>query len=124
MKAKFKGVENVEGIGQIIVAAWFKALRTGQQIDANELSAAFSNLLDVRCVAVVDEPGVIHIPVPLPPETTVTKLVKYLHDGYKASISGSDKKNPFNPKNIKKHKGIMRTFAEDLGDASLFGCGR
>ena len=40
MKAKFKGVENVEEIGQIIVAAWFKALLTGQQIDANELSAA------------------------------------------------------------------------------------
>jgi hypothetical protein len=124
-----------EAIGRIIVAAWFKAVpenATDQiaEMDAAELSAALSNILDVPCVAVLDKPNLINVVIPYPPKPTKAELRDYLHDEYQASNQMGNEKNPFNPRNKKKHgmgapaNPKRRTFSDDFGDTALFGCGR
>ena len=125
-----------EVVGRIILAAWLKSLPDIEgdaltPIDANEISAALTNILNIEVEAVVDQSNKIHVVVPRIPTTITTKakLIDYLHNKYSDSTKDNDHDNPFNPRNDNKHGSgdkfpKKRTYASDFGDAALFGCGR
>ena len=125
-----------EAVGRIILAAWLESLPDIEgdaltPIDANEISAALTNILNIEVEAVVDQPNKIHVVVPQIPATITTKakLIDYLHNKYDDSTKNNDHDNPFNPNNDTKHGSgarfpKRRTYAGDFGDAALFGCGR
>ena len=104
-RPKHAGTEEI--IGDIIIAAWFEALpdQVGDPIanlDPDELSAAFSRVLDTPARAVIDDPpDLVHIPVPPPPARSKDELITYLHD---------------------HHSTAGRPFTKDLAVALLFGC--
>lgn len=129
-RAELRVGRAIEEIGQTIVAAWASALpqRDGDPIlplDAASLSAAFSNILNANCIAVIDKPGsgttlpTIFIAVPYPPATYKDGLVDYLHLHYRESDTPNNPKNPFSPRPSRKRK-----FSEDISQAVFFGCGK
>lgn len=97
---------SAKDIAEVIVAEWFRVLpstaepmRDPWEMDSNSLTAAFNEILDEPCVAIVDKKGLpLNITVPMPPAKTREALLEYLN------------KN--------------EDFFVGLGSASLFGCGR
>ena len=132
-RATLRPAKKVDDIGDVIIAAWFKVLPDNDgdsigDIDPSELSAAFSSILDAKCIAVIDKKGAnadqdtLYISVPYPPVTSKNKLIQYLHDHYNSSFDQNNQKNPFNPKHPNKQR--KRPFSEDFGEALFFGCGK
>jgi len=97
---------SAKDLAEVIVAEWFRVLpseteqaREPWEMDANSLTAAFNEILDEPCVAIVDKKGQpLNIAVPMPPAKTREALLEYL--------------------------GKNQDFFVGLGTASLFGCGR
>lgn len=91
-------------IGEVILAEWYRVLpeKSGDPVlpmDPNALSAAFNNIVEAKCIAVLDnEPGFTKILVPWPPATSRDELDEYMR-------KNSD-------------------FISGMGVAALFGCGR
>lgn len=96
---------SAKDIAEVIVAEWFRVLpsanepRDPWEMDSNSLTAAFNEILDEPCVAIVDKKGLpLNIAVPMPPVKTKEELLEYLNRN--------------------------KDFFVGLGTASLFGCGR
>jgi hypothetical protein len=126
-RARLRAGRKIEEIGEVIVAAWFKALPPTSgpigDIDEYELSAAFSNILDKECVAVLDTSTKIHVAIPYIFDDVKNhkELIEYLHSHYDQSDSGTNMTNPFNCRNRPLRQ---RKFSEDMGQALFFGCGK
>ena len=118
-----------EEIGQVIVAAWFKALSDDPNvpptpIDKDEMTAAFKNILVEDCEAVIDTATKMYISVPYPPEKTRMLLANKIHlytQNYNLPPGDPNypKDQPCNPLHH-----ANKSFAEDMGYSIMFGCGR
>jgi len=105
-RARVKQGHRSTEIADAIIAEWYRTLPprgvSGQlPMDANALTAAFSEIVDARCEAVLDIAGhPLKIVVPLPPANVTSRedLIDYL------------RKND--------------DFRQGMGAAVLFGCGR
>jgi hypothetical protein len=101
-------------IGQAILAAWYKVLPEHEgdpigDINADELTTLFNQILDTPCVAIVDpKGGPINIAVPQPPDTVTSRqsLVEYLAD--------------FDP----AEEAPDPNYHSHISVALLFGCGK
>lgn len=112
MRAKVREGRDIGEIGQAILAAWYKILPEQEgdpigDIDADELTTLFNQILETPCQAIVDpKSGPINIAVPQPPETVTSRqsLVEYLAD--------------FVPETPDP------TYHSHISVALLFGCGK
>jgi hypothetical protein len=103
-RARAKRNRKLTEIADTILAEWYRVLPETSgpaplQMDAFALTAAFNEILDTSCQAIVDEPGQpIKIVVPLPPVDSRLSLDDYI-----------------------RRNG---DFAAGMGAAVIFGCGR
>ncbi len=101
-------------VGQAIVAAWFRVLNKPggsgkiEEEDTLELKRVFEEIFFTKIAEVIADPkndaDGINILIPQPPKTSVQDLLKYLND--------------FHSDSSYKH------FHEELGSATIFGCGK
>ena len=103
-RARARPNKSLTEIADIILAEWYRVLPDqpgGKQLtmDAYALTAAFNQVLDRRCQAVLDEDGQpIKIIVPLPPVETRAELDDYVRQN--------------------------GDFRNGVGSALVFGCGK
>jgi hypothetical protein len=103
-RARAKRGRKLTEIADTILAEWYRVLpeTSGSaplQMDVFALTAAFNEILDTQCLAVLDEVGQpIKIVVPLPPVDTRAALDAYVQRN--------------------------GDFAAGMGAAVIFGCGK
>ena len=102
-RARPKANRRLSEVANLIIAEWYRVLpetATGPilPMDAHSLTAALNQVLDEPCQAVLDEPSLIKIAIPLPPATTKVGLDVYLQNNV--------------------------DFVVGMSNATIFGCGR
>lgn len=118
-KAEVRNGRSLQEIGQAIIAAWYKVLPEDENdpvgdIDADELTTLFNQILKQPCRAIVDpKGGPVNIAVPQPPEGVKSRqsLIEYLED------QAPDQAPACPPAETED-------FYTAFGQALLFGCGK
>ncbi|ESY10527.1 hypothetical protein NKI46_29425 [Mesorhizobium sp. M0615] len=103
-RARAKRNRQQTEIAQAIIAEWFRVLPESSgsigAMDEYSLTAAFNDILDRPALAIIDDPTVVKIVVPLPP----------------AGIATRDQLRDYLARN--------QDFVAGMSAAALFGCGR